>query len=604
MTTRLVFLLFFVYLAAASTVVVTHNIKPTGEITVVAKVREIYLNNNPTPLNISGVLVPPYSAVVHEETVTNIYPPFLKVEPSLTYLNGKFHNGVLHASNDTLVLLRLEIRSLLPTPTPVMISVSTDDKVAVIYEKRPSVSQMLGATVYYWTIVVENYTEFALTFRIKQFGSFGAVRLPTVSLTSILDINQTISIIRDRQKTVDTSIKQLKNFTNLVSLYSDIVYSQIQNLTQLIQIFNLAGAALIQGAGAINTSTYALEALRLQISALGDAVRGIATTINQSRLLVEYQYVALVTAANALETQSAALVSYNSAVGQTVEGLEGTRRGLESIRWGLYNQRQIILNGINALEMAKLEISKIQTNATDLQQAAIRALDTALTQLYMARDSIDATIGMVDDAISIVDSTTSTLEAVGRSLSELAPLLNSTAASTRKNATYILQSMPEILLNVSNNLLDVSRNLHKVSTDVVKYSDPLYNASRILLEVGNRLVQSAKELEDFRKSQLEILPKLGFLQSSLHNYSDFITREKERLELEKKSLEQYRSAINATAIELQYHIELPIAMRNITINPPPITSTLEPKRQAIDSTWTVVLLTIIAVGALLIRRIL
>ncbi|MFN7105297.1 MAG: hypothetical protein ACK4M3_01725, partial [Pyrobaculum sp.] len=419
----LALLLLLTYLALASTVVVTYTIKPTGEVATVVKSREVLINNSPTPLNKSGVLIPPYSTLIFERHVNNIYPPFLKVEHEIKYVGGELSGGVLHADNNTVVVLTLKIYALLPISVPVMISVATDGKVAVIYEKLPtSISQMSGNTVYYWAVVVENYTEFSLSFRVKDFGSFGAVRLPTVLLTSTLDLNNTIAITRKQLKSLGMTKTWLQNLTNAASLYLDIVYTQTQNLTQLIQIFNITGRALGEGAHALNLSTYALEALRRQIMALGDAASGAAAVINQSRLLVDYQYLALITLANTLETQAAALTSYHSATGEAIKGLEDTRGQLWSIRESLYAQRQAINNAIREVERAKARISSMPVNTT----VVIEALDTVLAQLYAIRGAIDSLINMVDSLIAITDSTIYTLEAVDKNLSELIPLLNST----------------------------------------------------------------------------------------------------------------------------------------------------------------------------------
>ncbi|MFN3804337.1 MAG: hypothetical protein ACK4SY_04720 [Pyrobaculum sp.] len=567
----LALLLLLAYLALASTVVVTYTIKPTGEVTTVVKTREVLINNGPTPLNKSGVLIPPYSTLVFEKLADNVYPPFLKVEREIRYIGGELSRGVLQADNNTVVMLTLKISTLLPISVPVMISLATDGKVAVIYERLPtSISQMSGSTIYHWALVVENYTEFNLSFRVRDFGSFGAVRLPTVLLTSSLDLNRTIAVTREQLKSLHTAKTRLQNLTDAISLYLDMVYTQTQNLTQLIQVFNLTGRALGEGARALNLSTYALEALRRQIMAIGDAAGGAAATINQSRLLVDYQYLALMTLANTLETQAAALTSYRSATREAIKGLEDTRGQLWSIRESLYAQRQAINNAIREVERAKTRISSMPVNTT----VVIEALDVVLRQLYATRESIDSLIDVVDSIIAITDSTVYTLEAIDKNLGELAPLLNSTAISTRKNATELMENMPQILANASRNLAEISSNLYKTADEVNQYYSPLYDAANTLREVGSRLLQSAKELEEFRQAQLKAVPKLGALLATIYNYTGYVSTEGKRLELAESALVRYHYVVNVSRLELQYYIELPVAMKNVTL--PTTTASLAP----------------------------
>ncbi|ABO09057.1 hypothetical protein [Pyrobaculum calidifontis] len=565
---QLLYLLAVAVFLAASTLVMTYNVKPGGAVTSSVSLQEVLVNNGPSPVNVSGVTVPPYSAVVLERPAQNVYPPFLAVDVDVSYVNGVYRDGVLWADNTTVVRLLVKLRPLLPVSVPVVVSVATDGKVALLYDVAPtSVTQVSGSTVYYWALLVGNYTEFKLGLRIREFGSFGAVRLPTVSITATLDLNGTLSAFDRQTRELNSAVAQLQNFSRVVSLFTETAYGQLQNLTRLIQLLNLTGLALGQGASALNTSTYALEALRRQVAALGDAAAGVSQVLNRSLLLVDYQYLALITAANLLETQSAALASYDVAAGQTIQGLAETRRQLFGIRSNLLAIRQSIDLAIGELESAKRALS--QLNLTQGE----RPLDAAILQLRSLRQSVDSLLGIVDSLIAIVDSSVNTLEATRKSLGELAPLLNSTAASTRGNATALKQGMPQIILNASKNLDDVAANLYKTADEVSKYVAPLYNASATLRRAGDDLVHYARGLRDYQVEQLAALPRLGFVESALYNYTAELRRQLYELSTRRAAVEMYLAVVNATRVEVRYFIELPPAMRNTTIPLPAVATT-------------------------------
>jgi ABC-type transporter Mla subunit MlaD len=570
----LLLLLLVAELLLASTVVVTYVVKPDGKTVTSVKFRDVLINNSPRPLNVSGVVLPPYSAAVVEREAGGVYPPFLAVDVDLHYINGTLTEGVLRADKDTVIELRLGIRVLLPISALVVVSVPVDDKIAVLYETPPtSITQISGTTVYYWTLFVTNYTDFRIKFRVRQFGSFGAVRMPSVTVSTALRLNDTLTALVKRAEGLDAAYAQLRNFTEAVSLFADTVYGQLQNLTQLIQILNLTGTALSQGAVALNTSTYALEALRMQILALGDAANGVATALNQSLLLVDYQYTALITAANLLEVQSSALSSYKAAAAEALKSLRDTQTQLYTIRKNLLNARWTLDEAIKNVEDAKRRLSALNVSgvpqARRAVEAAVAALDSAAAQLYALRGVVDSLLSTVDASIAIIDSAANTLETTSRSLGELAPLLNNTAVSTRRNATELREATPQIVRNATKKLQEVAHNLYKTGADVVKFATPLHNASATLANVGAQLQKYAEELNKFRVEQLRALPRLGFIQSAVQNYSYIIDMQRREIETQIEALRRYYVAINTTEIELRWQIELPIAVRNITLSLPP-----------------------------------
>ncbi|AAL64085.1 hypothetical protein PAE2285 [Pyrobaculum aerophilum str. IM2] len=603
-----VLLLLLAYIAsAAESLVLTYSIKPDGTIDVAAKIRGVVVNNSPLAVNKSGLVLPPYSAVIIERDVKNVYPPFLRVDPVVEYVNGSYSNGVLQADENTLIVVRLKMYALLPISIPVIITVTADDKIAVLYEEQPtSISQISGSTVYYWSVVVNNYTEFYLAFKIRQFGSFGAVRMPAVVASTALDINDTLVILRREVENINSVENQIKGLATAAAVFSDVAYSQLQNLTRLVQLLNITGTALRQGAVALNASVYALEALRRQIMALGDAARGVAITLNQSRLLVDYQYVALITAANLLEVQSAALTSYSKASADAVRSLENTRAQLYSIRGNLLKARDSLSRIIAEVEAAKRRLSNIALNsslAQDVVKTSLGLLDSVSAQLYALRDTVDTLISTVDSTISIIDSTVSTLKSLKNSFDELAPLLNKTASYARGNATVLRGEMPAVILNASKNLLAVSQNLYNTGGYVLKLINPIYNATKILDGVGEQLLKSAEELERYRLDQLKTLPKIGLVRSVAENYTQMIEARRKETEARIDLLNKYYAVVNISRVELQYVVELPIAMKNITL--PAIKLAEEaPRRNNISLLSIAAIISILGIGAVLGRKLL
>ena len=570
----LLLLMLVAELLLASTVVVTNVVKPDGKTVTSVKFRDVLINNSPRPLNVSGVVLPPYSAAVVEREAGGVYPPFMAVDVNLHYINGTLTEGVLRADRDTVIELRLGIRVLLPISAFVMVSVPVADKIAVLYETSPtSITQISGTTVYYWTLFLTNYTDFRIKFRVRQFGSFGAVRMPSVTVSTALRLNDTLTALVKRAEGLDAAYAQLRNFTEAVSLFADTVYGQLQNLTQLIQILNLTGTALRQGAAALNTSTYALEALRMQILALGDAANGVAEALNQSLLLVDYQYTALIAAANLLEVQSSALSSYKAAAAEALKSLRDTQTQLYTTRKNLLNARETLNEALRNVEDAKRRLSALNVSgvpqARQVVETAVAVLDSAAAQLYALRGVVDSLISTVDASIAIIDSAANTLETTSRSLGELAPLLNNTAISTRRNATELREATPQIVRNATKKLQEVAHNLYKTSADVVKFAAPLHNASAALANVGTQLQKYAEELAKFRVEQLRALPRLGFIQSAVQNYSYVVETQRRELEIQMEALRRYYAAVNTTEIELRWQIELPVAVGNLTLRLPP-----------------------------------
>lgn len=578
MRVLLLALLLLVQVFAISTLVLKYTITADGAVEFSAKMRALLVNNSPYEVNMSGAVLPPYSAVIVEKDVKDVYPPFLKLDVNIEYVNGTYSEGVLQASNRTVVVIWLKMEPLLPIEIPAIVSVAVDDKVALLYDDPPtSVSQVSGTTVYYWSVLVRNTTVFKLALRVRQFGSFGAVKMPAITVTSALDLNNTINTIERQIESLRAAEAQLSNFSKAATLFTDLVYGQAQNLTQLIQILNVSGIALRQGAVALNASTYALEALRRQLLALGDAASGVATTLNQSLLLVDYQYTALITAANLLEVQSSALSSYSRAASDAAKGLGDIRNQLYNTRGNLVELRRALDSSIENIKEAKKRLSGISINisaAQDALKSALAVLDSAEAQLRSLRASVDALISTVDSLISITDSTIKTINSAKRSLDELAPLLNQTAVSTRGNATRLREDMPKILLNASRNLVGVSQSLYQTGDEVAKLLSPVHNASRILHEMGIRLEESAKSLEEYRLEQLKALPRLGAVRSLIDNYTQLVQRQIRELELQQETLRRYYGLVNVSRLEAQYVVELPVAVENITI-PPPRLVTLE-----------------------------
>jgi hypothetical protein len=207
---------------------------------------------------------------------------------------------------------------------------------------------------------------------------------------------------------------------------------------------------------------------------------------------------------------------------------------------------------------------------------------------------VDSLLSTVEALIAITDSAARTLETTSRGLGELAPLLNRTAASTRSNATVLRSDMPQIIRNATKNLQEVARNLYKTGDEVTRFTIPLHNASATLANVGHRLKQNAAELDKFRIEQTKALPRLGAVLSATQNYTYLINAQKREIEALIEALRRYHAAVNASEMELQWFIELPVAVKNVTLNLTPIQ--LERSQQS-NPTNIPTLLTLVAAAS-------
>jgi hypothetical protein len=105
---------------------------------------------------------------------------------------------------------------------------------------------------------------------------------------------------------------------------------------------------------------------------------------------------------------------------------------------------------------------------------------------------------------------------------------------------------------------------------VTKFTIPLHNASVALADVGRRLKQNAAELDRFRIEQTKALPRLGAVLSVAQNYTYLINAQKREIEAQIEALRRYYAAVNASEMELQWFIELPVAVKNVTLSLTPI----------------------------------
>jgi hypothetical protein len=130
--------------------------------------------------------------------------------------------------------------------------------------------------------------------------------------------------------------------------------------------------------------------------------------------------------------------------------------------------------------------------------------------------------------------------------------------------------MPQIIRNATKNLQEVAQNLYKTGDEVTSFTIPLHNASATLADVGRRLKQNAAELDRFRIEQTKALPRLGAVLSATQNYTYLINAQKREIEAQIEALRRYYAAVNASEMELQWFIELPVAVKNVTLNLTPI----------------------------------
>jgi len=566
----LVLLLLLLSLAAAchQVLVIQHTIKPDGSRETRALMRELVVNNSSAPLNVSGITIPPRSAVLIERDVGNVYPEFLLLDVRVSYTNATPAGGVLRAGEGARVAVSLNACSLLPVAVPLIVSIPADSKIAVLYRTPPtSVLTLAGSTAYYWTLAVSNCTKFEIGFGFVSFGSFGAVRIPTVSVVAMLDIDGALNSVQRQREEVGGAMSMLERLTQATLQFTAAASGYLQNLTYLTRALNTTGAALRESAHAINATRLALDAMAAGLLALGDSARGAALALNQSALIIDYYCAALASIASALEIQSAALSLYAKSVDRALASMLESRARVAALRDRLYEARGALDRSIGALERARDSLERLAANLTEARAAglALRALDSAIAQARALQALVDSLAYALDAAAAVMDSAALTLKYTRDELGGLAPLLNRTAASARGNATTIAQRAPPIVLNASRRLVEVSRNLSAASERVKLLAAPLYNISRTLASAGSAILSAVRDLEAWRAEQLRNLPRLGLAHAVVQNVTGALRSRLHTLELQEWALRKYRGVVNAARVELRYYIEFPIAVKNITL---------------------------------------
>lgn len=534
-------------LACASTqLVIQYDTGPDGTTSVFTYMRLINLTDQ-------GVQV-------KEDAVHNAFPPFIRVEYSVSY-SGNVEGDVLYGDA---VDVTIRAYNLLPTPVPLLVSVAAGEGIGVSFSKPPSmVATVGGTTTYYWSTLLANYTELRLRVVVKDFGSFGAARLPLISTSSTVDFQALMEADEERARQIRDGLTKLAPLLSAMDNFTSSITAQLQSLAQLVQLLNTTGAAFKQGSRALNTSSLLVEALNGQLRALAEAASVAAEAVNRSRLLVDYQYAALMAAANALEVQAAALKGYSDSADRYSQSVEQAMSSLTSTRAGVVRISADLLQVIRRLTEARNALASIKTNITAVNEAisrAVGALDSALSLLSTARDSVDAVIYSLDGLIATLGNVKRTLQETRDSLSQLIPLLEQTAMATRTNATEIRRNMPTMLTNVAVQLETIASNLHMAASQVSGYTAPIRQAATTLLRIGNELASSAGELAKYRAERLALLPQIGYFKSLLLNYSDALRRQLEELEAQDRTLASFVSLYKAPEVQVIYIRRLPVAI--------------------------------------------
>lgn len=542
---------------------------------------------------------------VVESSVPNQFPPFVRVEYSVSY-GGTAEGEVVYADRVDVVV---RAYSLLPVPVPLFISVTAGEGLAVTFSRQPSmVTSVGGSTTYYWSTLLVNYTELRLGIRVRDFGSFGAVRLPPIVASSTVDLRAIMEANRERMAQIREGLSKIEPLLRAVDNFTDTAQAQLQSLAQLAQLLNATGIAMRQGSRALNASSLLVEALNGQLSALADAASAAAEVVNRSRLLVDYQYAALMTAAEALRTQAVALEAYEDAAGRYAGGFRQAAASLMSAREGLLRISAGLTQAISALAEARGRLASVKLNVTPAEAAiseAVKTMDSVMSLLLSARDSTDAAARTIADTAAALLDMAQVLDETRESLGRLSLILNQTSYSTQTNATELRRNMPSLLTNATLQLSLISRSLRDAAAQVSGYLSPIRQAAEVLAQMGDRLSTSAGDLMRYRAERLAALPQLGYFKSMVINYSQSLDTQLRELEAQNAALARLLSMYNATEVEVLYVRRLPVAaspaaIANLTM---PKLVQVEPKRDNAPQTAAAVgVAAAAAAAALLLKR--
>lgn len=550
--------------AMEPTLIISTSAAYSGTISTTYQYQYFVVNNSSKPMEYLGRVVPPFGASVIYASVNGSYPPPLVIFYNVTYINASFINNILYCSNNTLIKINFIIKNYMPFGVPVTVLVQRPSGVEIISDTPPSgVENIGGATVYQWTFLVNNERAFSISYRVANFGDFGAVDLPSVEIISDIDLGGYIEQANSSINILNSTYNYLNNLTYAVNIFNDLIYNVTNNLNNLVYVLNLSSAAFREGARGLNASQYAVKALNSQLDAMSASLLGVASTLNRSLLLVQYEYAYLTTLSNALETQAMAIRAYESSLSTSVQALDSIEGNLYVIYSNLqnteYSINRIYLNLIDI----KQKINEINSNNTLVENATrelSRELDYAIGLIQGLRSAVNSAEASVGALIGIVSATRGALASIGGQLGQVEGVLNQTAAATRQNATAMLNEMPPIIINASRSLAGIAGNLSAAASQIGRLTAPINNGVSYLISASDSLRHGASQIKALSTALEGELPYLGLVSSTVSNYRYNITKTIERYKYFSSIAETYKKIYGTGLVRYEFTLTLPTAV--------------------------------------------
>ncbi|MEM0183197.1 MAG: hypothetical protein QXU93_06400 [Thermoproteus sp.] len=452
----------------------------------------------------------------------------------------------------------------MPFEVPVTILIQKTSGIDFISNTTPSgIESLGGSTIYQWTFLVADSRTFSVSYRIRNFGDFGAVSLPPVEIISTIDLSGYIDQTEQSIALLNNTYNYLNNLTYAVNIFNNVVYNTTNNLDNLVRLLNLSSTAFREGVRGLNASQYVIYALNAQLSAMASSLMGVASTLNRSLLLVQYEYAYLVTLSNALAAQATAINAYENSLSTTVATLNSIEGNLATI----YSSLQNIENSINSIYLnllyLKQKINQIKSNNTLIENATEglnRQLDYAIAVVQSAQSTISSAEASVGALMNIVSNTKNALIKIGGQLGEVEGVLNQTAIATKQNATAMLEELPPVILNASKALTYIANNLTLTASQVGQMAGPINSGVKYLTSAASMLSYTADEIEAVSSAMKGELPYIGLVDSIVSNYRYNITKSIQRSQYFISIANTYKNIYGTGSIRYSMTISLPTAV--------------------------------------------
>lgn len=553
-----------VVLALQPSLIISTSASYNGIISSTYQYMYFVINNSSKPMEFLGQVVPPFGATVIYVEANASYPPPIAVFYNITYVNASLVNNILYCSNNSIIKIDITIKNYMPFSVPVTIFIQRSPGVEVISNVTPSgVENIGGSTIYEWTFLVSDKVSISLSYRVRDFGSFGAVNLPDVVVISTIDLSSYIRQAKSSILFLNSTYNYLDNLSYAINLFNNLLYNTTNNLDRLIQLLNLSSIAFKEGAKGLNASRYVIYALNAQLSSLSSSLLGIASTLNRSLLLIQYEYAYLITLSNALEAQAIAINAYENSLSTSVQALDSIRDNLLMIYSSLQNIENSINSIYNNLVSIRNKINSINTNNTFIRNIT-RELDQELDYAISATRNLQSIVGsaMTSTAalINIVTNTRGALIDIGSQLKQVGYVLNQTATTTRENATALLEGLPPIIINASKSLRDMADNLSAIAQQVSQLAAPIDSGVAYLLSASSALSYTAEGLRTTLVALRGELPYAGLASSIVSSYRYNITRSIQRYQYFSSIAETYERIYGTGDVRYRFTLILPTAV--------------------------------------------